>query len=107
MRGNYSVGMVREQIPDGDAFRAALAAELRSELARRKMPKKELGDAFGWGRNKIGKLINGESNWNINELINACDYLSDNGPPVDVAELLSTAKRKASPQLLSDARTGS
>lgn len=93
--GNYSVGMTRAELPDSDAYRAALAEEMRSILSRRRMPYKELADAFGWGKNKIGNLMNGQTRWDSLELINVCDYLSDHGAPVDVAEVLGAAKRRA------------
>ena len=84
-------------MPDPAALNRAIAEEVRSLLARRKISQKALQDDLGWSRAKVNRLVNAEQNWGIQELLALCDYLD-----VDLAELLSTAKATAAPK--SDAK---
>ena len=77
-------------MPDPAALNRAIAEEVRSLLARRRISQKALQDDLGWSRARVNRLVRGEQAWGILELLAVCDYLD-----VDLAVLLSTAKAAA------------
>ena len=77
-------------MPDPARLNRAIAEEVRSILARRRISQKALQDALGWSRARTNRLVHAEQTWGPAELLAFCDYVD-----VDLAVLLSTAKAAA------------
>ena len=77
-------------MPDPEALNAAIAEEVRSLLARRRISQKQIQDDLGWSRARVNRLVHGEQTWGPADLLALCDYLQ-----VDLSVLLSTAKANA------------
>lgn len=75
---------------DPTAYRLALAAELRAELARQRKQQSELLRAFGWEKNWLSKRMNGQVDWSQGDFMNLCDYLG-----IDKSVIETAAKKAA------------
>lgn len=73
---------------DRDAFRAALAAEVRSLVSRRGVKQTALLPVLGIGQNALSERMNGKTEWKATELIDLCDFLD-----VDLSGVLAAAKQ--------------
>ena len=80
-------------MPDPARLNKAIAEEVRSLLARRRVSQKALQEDLGWSRARTNRLVHAEQNWGPAELLALCDYLD-----VDLAALLAAAKTSAAAQ---------
>lgn len=80
----------RRPAVDADAYKAAIAAEVRAAMARRQIQQKELETLLGWGRNYMNKRYTGKTPFSIPDLTAICDELG-----IDMGDLIGRAKRAA------------
>lgn len=75
---------------DADAYKSAIAAEVRAAMARQQVQQKELETLLKWGRNYMNKRYTGKTPFSIPDLTAVCDELG-----IDMAALIGRAKRAA------------
>lgn len=61
----------------------AVAAEIRAELARRRIPQARLAALLGVSQVSVSRRLSGETPFDLNELVKVADFLG-----IDVADLL-------------------
>ena len=77
-------------IVDSKAMTAAVAAELRSVLARRGIQHREVAAALGWPAEWTSRRFRGTVSWDTADFVKVCDYLE-----VDLTDILTSAKAVA------------
>ena len=83
---------------DFAAFDAALAAEVRSQVARLGKKQKDVARALGMTANAVSRRWHGGTAWSHGELIALCDFLD-----IDAAAVLAEAKRQMRAQQVREA----
>jgi hypothetical protein len=80
----------RVRQPEGPAFEAALAEELRAIMARKQISQAEIGREYGWKQPFLSKRLAGRIPWDTLDLVKVCDYLD-----VDMGAVVAVAKQRA------------
>lgn len=85
------MGVPRGTQPEAGALAAAVSAEVRAAMARKRMSAKGLAEAAGLSPSYLSKRLRDEAALTINDLQAVCSVLG-----VDVLEMMTAAARKVS-----------
>ena len=66
------------------------AGAVRAELARRRISGRQLARDLGWKHSTVSRRLNGESRWQVDELVAVASYLD-----IPVTDLLPEPERAA------------
>lgn len=68
-----------------------VAAEVRAELARRKLSRRDLESILGLSQPSVARRVNGDTPFNLAELEQICEWLSINPGDLVVAKQLEAS----------------